>query len=73
MFTWPDGRCYEGDYVDDKKQGYGVFKWPDGRVYEGAWFNGKQHGRGTYQASVRGEKKEGEWKEGKRLKDPSEI
>lgn len=25
--TWPDGREYEGDYVDDKKHGYGVFKW----------------------------------------------
>ncbi len=27
IFTWPDGRKYEGDYVDDKKEGNGVFYW----------------------------------------------
>lgn len=32
MFTWLDGRKYEGEYKDDKKHGYGEFKWPDGRV-----------------------------------------
>ena len=24
---WPDGRRYDGEYVDDKKQGYGIFEW----------------------------------------------
>lgn len=37
IFTWADGRRYEGDYIDDKKQGLGVFLWPDGRKYEGEW------------------------------------
>ena len=32
--AWPDGREYEGDYVDDKKHGYGVFKW-----YVVIWFS----------------------------------
>lgn len=45
---WPDNKVYEGDYLDDKKQGFGVFIWPDGRYYEGEWKNGKQHGVGTY-------------------------
>jgi hypothetical protein len=40
-FTWSDGRKYDGNYVDDKKDGYGVFTWPDGRRYEGNWSNGK--------------------------------
>jgi len=31
VFTWPDGRKYEGEYVEDKKEGQGVFYWPDGR------------------------------------------
>jgi len=35
IFSWPDGRKYEGGYVNDKKEGYGVFNWPDGRKYEG--------------------------------------
>jgi hypothetical protein len=26
-FTWPDGRKYEGEYKDDKKEGYGTFEW----------------------------------------------
>ena len=48
MFTWPDGRRYEGEYTDDKKEGTGTFYWPDGRKYEGGWKNGKQHGLGLY-------------------------
>lgn len=41
LFTWADGRVYEGEYVDDKKEGQGIFTWPDGRKYDGAWVNGK--------------------------------
>jgi len=41
LFTWPDGRQYDGEYLDDKKAGYGVFIWPDGRRYEGRWKEGK--------------------------------
>lgn len=29
VFTWNDGRKYNGEYKDDKKHGYGVFEWPD--------------------------------------------
>ena len=41
LFTWADGRRYEGQYLGDKKHGYGVFTWPDGRKYEGQWKDGK--------------------------------
>jgi len=37
VFSWADGRKYEGDYFDDKKQGQGIFTWPDGRKYDGEW------------------------------------
>jgi len=30
-----------GNYVDDKKEGYGEFYWPDGKCYKGEWKNGK--------------------------------
>ena len=40
-YKWPDGRKYEGQYVDDKKEGYGVYTYPDGRCYKGMWKNGK--------------------------------
>ena len=31
IYSWPDGRQYEGDFVDDKKQGYGSYTWADGK------------------------------------------
>lgn len=34
-FSWPDGRKYEGDYVNDLKEGHGVFSRPDGKIYDG--------------------------------------
>lgn len=27
VYTWKDGRKYEGDYFDDKKHGYGIYIW----------------------------------------------
>ena len=34
-YSWTDGRKYSGNYINDKKSGFGVFEWPDGRKYEG--------------------------------------
>ncbi len=45
---------------------------PDGRRYEGCWMNGKQDGRGVY-ISHNGEEKQGEWKDGKRVRWLSEA
>ena len=36
------------EYVDDKKEGNGIFEWPNGRKYEGKWLEGKQHGEGIF-------------------------
>ena len=41
IFTWDNGKKYEGDYVDDKKEGHGVMIFPDGRIYDGHWKDGK--------------------------------
>ncbi len=40
MFSWPDGRRYEGNYYEDQKTGHGVFNWTDGRMYDGFWKDG---------------------------------
>ena len=66
IYTWADGRKYEGDYVNDKKEGFGSYLWTDGRKYEGQWINGKQHGRGRY-LGVDGSMKFGTWEDGKRI------
>jgi hypothetical protein len=41
IYTWKDGRKYEGEYKNDKKDGYGEYTWIDGRKYAGQWKNGK--------------------------------
>ena len=46
VFSWPDGRKYEGEYLENRKHGYGEFQWPDGSCYKGYWRDDKQHGRG---------------------------
>ena len=48
VYFWKDGRKYEGEYKNDKKEGFGKYYWTDGRRYEGQWRNGKQHGKGMY-------------------------
>lgn len=41
IYTWADGRKYEGEYINDKKHGFGIYTYPDGRSYKGQWANGK--------------------------------
>ena len=65
VYTWADGRRYEGEYVNDKKHGFGVYTYPDGRSYKGEWANGKQHGEGVF-ITPQGAQKRGVWVDGKR-------
>ena len=57
---------YNGNYINDKKEGYGIFQWPNMRRYEGNWKNGKQHGSGNF-ITEKGQKREGVWENGVRL------
>ena len=41
IFRLPDGRKYEGEYLNDRKHGKGLFTYADGRKKEGVWQNGK--------------------------------
>lgn len=41
MLIWKDGKRYEGDFLNDKREGLGNFTWSDGRMYVGEWKNGK--------------------------------
>ena len=31
IYTWKDGREYNGEYKEDKKHGFGIYSWNDGR------------------------------------------
>jgi hypothetical protein len=65
--TWPDGREYDGEFVDGRKSSNGRFNWPDGRYYIGPWKNGLQDGIGNFYFT-NGSSKAGEWKVGKLTK-----
>jgi hypothetical protein len=48
-FKWKDGKKYLGYYVNDKKEGFGIYYWASpNRVYIGFWKGGKQDGIGKY-------------------------
>lgn len=45
--VFPNGRIYEGDYVNDKMQGQGTYVFANGDKYEGGWFDNLRHGEGV--------------------------
>ena len=67
LYTWADGRRYQGQYVQDKKHGRGKYTWANGRSYDGEWKDGKQHGEGSYYNPEADVTKRGIWENGKRL------
>jgi len=54
-----DGSKYEGEWVNNKINGKGIYKWKDGRVYNGEWLNNNMHGYGVYTWLEDGRKYEG--------------
>lgn len=64
--SWSDGRKYEGDFKNGKKDGEGTFCWPNGNKYLGTWKHGKQNGQGIYFDKEDGSRKQGEWENGTR-------
>lgn len=41
-----DGDTYEGEFKEDKINGFGIFKSKDGTIYKGNWINNQQDGNG---------------------------
>ena len=38
----------KGEFVDDKKEGFGVYYWPNGNRHQGQYLNDLKHGIGTH-------------------------
>ena len=68
IFIWSDEKKYEGEYREDKKEGFGVFEWADGRKFRGQWKNGKQDGEGEFYSPKSQKWRKGIWKDGKKIK-----
>lgn len=52
--TWPGGDRYEGDFVDDRREGTGMYSWGQaspwsGQRYSGDYVGDRRHGQGTYE------------------------
>ncbi|KAL4445509.1 hypothetical protein ABPG74_004583 [Tetrahymena malaccensis] len=58
-----DSKKYEGEWVNDKMEGFGVFEWRNGDRYEGYFKNGLRNGKGIsfYNESSDSKKYEGEY------------
>ena len=55
--------CYDGEYLDDLKHGYGVFSWEAGNKYEGFYKFDERDGWGEMHW-IDGSSYKGQWKEG---------
>jgi hypothetical protein len=42
-----EGGFYTGQWLENKKTGFGKLTWPDGSSYEGIWMNDQANGLGV--------------------------
>ena len=54
---------HNGEFIEDKMQGQGVYEWSDGRRYNGSWEENQMSGYGVQEDKV--QRYEGFWKNGK--------
>jgi hypothetical protein len=47
-FSFPHGDVYRGEWVSDRKQGYGIYQFSNGDRYEGEWADDAMSGSGVY-------------------------
>mmetsp|Transcript_104606 Transcript_104606/g.300724 ORF Transcript_104606/g.300724 Transcript_104606/m.300724 type:complete len:295 (-) Transcript_104606:76-960(-) len=55
---------YEGQYLDDLKEGRGMYCSPAGQIYHGEWKQGMRHGRGAH-TEADGKSRRGIWSQDK--------
>lgn len=58
---YPDGAFYDGDWRNDRRDGYGMLVRADGNRYEGEWLNHLKHGKGRFFHLDTGQMLEGIW------------
>ena len=46
MLQYPDGKRYEGEWSNNKRNGEGTCVYSDGEKYEGQWLNDSINGKG---------------------------
>lgn len=68
---YADGSKYNGEWVDDLKNGKGVYEYPNGDKYSGDWVDDARNGKGRARGILGcleyadGRKYDGPWKDDK--------
>ena len=65
QYNKEDGRIYNGNWIQDNKQGQGTMAYPDGSKYMGQWIDDKRNGPGAISYKNKDEY-HGEWDDDKR-------
>ena len=73
IFTWKDGRKYDGQWYRGKPNGNGKMTYPDGNVYTGQWKDGKQNDGNGEMTYSNGNVYTGQWKDGKQNDDNGKM
>ncbi|XP_067912684.1 radial spoke head 10 homolog B isoform X2 [Heterodontus francisci] len=55
---------YQGDWVNNVREGWGIRRYKSGNVYEGEWKNFQRHGEGTMSWISTNEEYAGQWENG---------
>ena len=42
VYTWADGRKYEGEFMNNEQHGIGTYISKSGKIKKGQWQNGKK-------------------------------
>lgn len=61
----PNGAKYEGSWVNDKREGQGIYLWENGDKYEGNFHENERSGKGTLVYS-NGDQYNGSWEHDKK-------
>ena len=65
IIIWPSGDAFEGEFVEDKKSGFGIF-YNKQKIYMGIWINNKPEGEVAIIDN--GKVKKQLWKNGRPIK-----
>lgn len=49
ILEYASGARYDGEWKNDKADGFGSLYYANNDIYEGEWKNSKKNGRGKYQ------------------------
>lgn len=60
---------YAGEWLDDKREGFGEYFYTNGDHYTGEWRNHVRHGRGRYTYASAAIQYDGNWNNGFRTDD----